>query len=303
MAHTALNDDEITEFYDDEERVKDCVLDLANQIRKCGEESVVIYTGAGISTSAGISDFRGPNGVWTRAKKIKEGKSVPKLNPRPQVIKPTFGHMSFVGLANAGYLDCVISTNCDGLHIKSGLPIKNLLELHGNTNIEACPNCGACAYRDYHVGQFVRRNTARITGALCEKENCNGKLRCSDVAFNQSLPDLCLEEAIKRSKNAKVVIILGSSMRVAPACKLPFVNKKAYSCIVNLQRTPYDDRVTNRVFTKTDEFLNSLMEELECDVPEYEVLDLVNDPEFLQEFENDYKFRTAPDDSWFAGSY
>ena len=58
----------IPEMFDSDEEVEQKVRELANLIRS--SKHVVFHTGAGISTSAGIPDFRGPNGRYLLIRKF-----------------------------------------------------------------------------------------------------------------------------------------------------------------------------------------------------------------------------------------
>ena len=64
MAHTAHSDPEmVKERYDPEDILQEKLDRLAHLVRN--SKHLVAFTGAGVSTSAGIPDFRGPDGVWT----------------------------------------------------------------------------------------------------------------------------------------------------------------------------------------------------------------------------------------------
>jgi len=153
-------------------------------------------------------------------------------------------------------------TNCDGLHRRSGIKIEDMCEIHGNAYKECCQECGEEYLRGFTVREKGNRNIEnyKITGRYCEKENCMGKLLATCVAFGESVLDL--EKATIHSKKSEVTLVLGTSMRVSPACQLPFYNKNSKMILVNLQTTPYDENSTVRSFSKTDIFMKLLMKEL-----------------------------------------
>merc|ERR1719428_2022393 len=152
-----------------------------------GSKHIVVFTGAGISTSAGIPDFRGPTGVWTRK---AQGLS-PIAGTSTVKALPTKTHMGIVELHRRGILRYVISQNCDGLHRRSGLPASAISELHGNSNIEICESCGRRFFRDFKA---VRRTRTfdHFTGRFC---SCDGRLLESTIDFGQHLPRVPLEKA------------------------------------------------------------------------------------------------------------
>src|SRR5512136_1346874 len=100
---------------------------------------LIVFTGAGMSTESGISDFRGPDGVWTRRDK--------GLPPKPMsvpmdALEPNAGHRAIFELQKIGKLQFLISQNVDNLHLKSGINQEILAELHGNVSKLRCERCG-----------------------------------------------------------------------------------------------------------------------------------------------------------------
>src|SRR4030043_2267575 len=105
--------------------------DLEERIEKVAQwmfeaKYLVVFTGAGISTDSGLSDFRGPDGVWTR-----QEKGLPPI-PRPSTpIEPTAGHRAIVERQNMNKLKFLISQNVDNLHLRPGIRPDLLAELNG----------------------------------------------------------------------------------------------------------------------------------------------------------------------------
>jgi NAD-dependent SIR2 family protein deacetylase len=182
---------------------------------------LVMFTGAGVSTESGPPDFRGPDGIWTR-----QAKGLPP-KPRPfSSAEPNVGHMAIVELQKLGKLGFLISQNVDNLHLKSGIRLDLLAELHGNVTKLRCSRCGA----------QVDKSTDLTT---C---SCGGKLVSSVVDFGQPLPRKELADSFWHSQNCDLFIVCGSSLVVTPAAEMPRValESGARLVIINRGETPFD---------------------------------------------------------------
>lgn len=238
--------------------------ELANLIRSSSH--IVFFTGAGISTSAGVPDFRGPQGVWTLSAQGREREI--KETSMTEVV-PTSTHMALVQLQRHNKMHFLISQNVDGLHHASGIPLASLAELHGNIHTEDCNKCGKIYWRDFSVSAGT--SVAHYTGRKCTAQGCDGDLRDTIINFNENLPAAELTSAFDHAERADLMICLGSSLTVRPACDMPRATKQhgGKVVIVNLQRTPLDDICDVRVHFETDAFMQAVMEKLNLEIPPF----------------------------------
>ena len=256
-----------TELFDKDRTLKQKLAKLADFFRGAKDRGVVVFTGAGISTSAGIPDFRGPKGVWTLE---KQGVIQPSTHDDGfATAQPTLTHRALVALHAAGFVKLVVSQNVDGLHLRSGLPAAALAELHGNMFLETCDRCGA--------KETVTAPSPTIglvpTGGTCS--SCGeAALRDTLLDWENELPEAELVAAEEGSDSADLVLCLGTSMQIQPANQLPQRCLKRRGergpgklVIVNLQRTPKDRLATLVVRARVDLVMESLCATLGVVIP------------------------------------
>lgn len=211
---------------------------------------IIVLTGAGLSTGAGIPDFRGPQGIWTCETKKRRCNSSMEFGSA----KPTLAHRALTFLMQKQEIQYLVTQNVDGLHKRAGLSRDNHCSLHGCVFTEKCrnPNCGAEFFGDKDVGGM----SFQPTGNTCTE--CKDGVLCDTLLdWEDPLPEADFERSTELCEKADLVVALGTSLRIEPAGSLPTLAKSYV--IVNLQVTPKDEDAALIIRTKVDQVLEELL--------------------------------------------
>jgi len=207
----------------------------------------IAFTGAGISTESGIPDFRSPGGVWARNQPVLFDDFMASGEARHEYWRqkseshrdmadaaPNAGHGVLSRWESQGNLQGVITQNIDGLHQLAGN--QRVLELHGTARQVACLKCDARYSADPFVAEFLQSSDV----PTCPK--CRGILKHATVSFGQALPEEVLQQAMRWSHQADVMLAMGSSLVVTPAAELPRLAKQSGGqlAIINHEQTGLD---------------------------------------------------------------
>ena len=235
-------------------------------------EHAVVLTGAGISTESGIPDFRSAGGVWEEFDPMEVASMSTFLTDptrfwrfhRPRIdmlsgVAPNAGHAGVAELERRGIVKAVITQNIDRLHARAGTT--ELIEVHGSLERGVCLRCDARVSGD----ELTARADAAEDGVpRCSA--CGFQLKSGVVLFGEPLPADAIEAAYAHAERADVMLVVGSSLLVAPVSQLPgiVVGNGGALAILTESETPYDAQATLRMHGRAGEELTRTLRALDA---------------------------------------
>lgn len=247
----------------------DTPADLARLLM--GAEHAVVLTGAGVSTESGIPDFRSRGGIWEENDPMEVGSMATFVTDperfwrfhRPRMdmltsVDPNPAHDAVAELERRGLVKAVITQNIDRLHARAGT--QELIEVHGSLDRGVCLRCGAAISGDELK---ARADDAEDGVPRCA---CGFQLKSGVVLFGEQLPSDAIEAAFDQADRADVMLVVGSSLLVAPVSHLPGIvcDNGGRLAILTEGETPYDHRASVRLHGRAGVQLAEVLEAIDA---------------------------------------
>lgn len=210
----------------------------------CNARMAVVLTGAGFSTPSGIPDFRSKGtGLWEHTDPM-EVASLTTFRKHPDRFyawirslstdiwnaQPNSAHVALAELERHGAVKAVVTQNIDGLHQAAGS--SNVFELHGSMRSLTCQSCHVRIDSERVIHPFIQ------DGSVPHCPHCEGLLKPDIVLFEEMLPEEAWSKAEQFCSNSDLVLVVGSSLEVIPASRLPLRGLEHGAHLIINNRTP-----------------------------------------------------------------
>lgn len=236
--------------------------------------SVTVVSGAGVSTSSGIPDYRDRNGDWKHAQPVQFPDFVKSPDFRKRYwarsyvgwqrfsnARPNAAHYALAELETSGKIDTLITQNVDRLHNEAGS--RRVIDLHGDLGKVRCIGCNRTYSRvdfqqalkdanpDWHAEVFRYKpdgdaeladnshNAFEVPGC----DTCEGIVKPHVVMFGETVPQERVQDAAAAIERADALLVVGSSLMLFSGFR--FARQAAEQnkpiAIINLGRTRADD--------------------------------------------------------------
>ncbi len=242
------------------------VADLLRQSKEA-----VAFTGAGISTPSGIPDFRSPNsGLWDKVNPVVVA-SIYGFRLNPQAFynwihplaelmmnaQPNAAHLALAHMEQAHSLKAIITQNIDMLHTRAGS--KTVFELHGHLREATCVHC----FKIFNAEPIIRQFLLDHQVPHCPE--CGGVIKPNVILYGEQLPIQQFLAAQNAARKADVMIVIGSSLEVAPAADLPMLTVRGGGklIIINFEPTHLDSQADIVIHDDASQFLPKLLQRME----------------------------------------
>ncbi|GMI50396.1 hypothetical protein ScalyP_jg3221 [Parmales sp. scaly parma] len=223
--------------------------DIVDHFRLGKYTKIVVLTGAGISTSCGIADFRSEGGIYQSILKESNDPTLTSpedlfslqtflVNPKPftkraelmspfinsktnQYVPSSF-HNMIKTLQDEGMLLRNYTQNIDSLERIAGVDSEHIVECHGSFSHTHCTKCD-------------KTYLEKTTGERCE---CGSLVKANVVLFGENLKQKFALNFRRDLQQADLLIVAGTSLKVPPFSNLPsMVSNSCPRILINNERS------------------------------------------------------------------